>query len=90
VKELILISLKKMGILTPLSWVASYFIDKLIVFLEKNVRRAFNMFIDSIKNKNLKKIDEKNEQKYQETLANPDKTEQQLDDSTSDFLNGSK
>lgn len=87
-KAFLLAAIKSAGIMRPLSWVASYFFEKVLVIFEKYLRRAFNEFIDSIKNKKLKKIDEKNEQKYTEVISKPDVTSEEIDSATSDFLNG--
>lgn len=72
----------------PLGWLASLVIDKLLIQFEKWARKKTKEAQDAIKNYGEKKTDEKNAQEYKEVLNSPAKSESQLDDATSDFLNG--
>lgn len=71
----------------PVGWFLSLFVDRFVIWMEKNIRYYAKVLSDSWKNKNLAKEDEKNEQKYNEVLNSDTKTEADIDHATSDFLN---
>ncbi len=89
-KNLLLFLLKKVGVkLTgPLGWVASFIIEKLAIYLEKKLRQFFKYLKDSYEVKSKKKKDDENGQKLKDVLESETKTESEIDDATSDFLNG--
>lgn len=71
----------------PLGWLASLIIDRLLIKLEKWARHQAKVAKEAAQNFREKKNDEKNAEEYKEVLNSPNKTESQLDSSTSDFLN---
>lgn len=75
------------GLAGPAGWLASLFIDRFLIWLEKNLKLFIESVNDAIKNQAERKNDEKNNEKYKESLQDG-VTEQNLDDATSDFLNG--
>jgi len=89
-KNVILYLLKRAGITLsgPLGWVASILIDRLAVFLEKKIREAIKFLKDKAWLDSEKKKDEKNGQKLKDVLESDTKTESEIDEATSDHLNG--
>lgn len=71
----------------PLGWILSLFVDRFAIWVEKKITVLAKWIKDSIAEKKQTKEDEKNEQNYIDVINKPDKTEQQIDDATSDFLN---
>lgn len=71
----------------PVGWFLSLFLDRFLIWVEKNIRYYAKVLSDKWKNDNLAKEDEKNEQKYNEVLNSDTKTEGDVDSATSDFLN---
>lgn len=89
-KNLLLFLLKKAGVKLagPLGWVASFLIEKIAIYLEKKLRQFFQYLKDSWEVKTKKQKDDKNAEKLKEVLESETKTESEIDNATSDFLNG--
>lgn len=66
--------------------ISSIFIDKLLSLLGSLVKSILNAW----KNRKKDKVDDENQQNYDDTLKDPTKTEQDIDNATDDFLNGNK
>jgi len=63
-----------------------WFLEKFLISAEKFLRDQYQKYL----NKKALETDKKNEQKYQDVLNSDQKTEQDIDNATSDFLNGRK
>lgn len=89
-KYLILALLKKAGVALsgPVGWLASLLIDRLLIWLEKKAREIYGDIRDRLKNDSERRKDEKNSEKYQQVLNDPNKSQAELDQATSDLLNG--
>ncbi len=66
--------------------ISSIFIDKLLSLLGSLVKSILNAW----KNRKKDKVDDENQQNYDDTLKDPTKTEQDIDNATDDLLNGNK
>jgi len=88
IKELILKLIARFGVaVTGLrGFVIKWFVEKFLVVLEKYLRNEWQKHLD----RKAKAIDEKNAQKLKDVLESPNKTEADIDQATSDFLNGRK
>lgn len=90
-KHLILIALKKMGVSLsgPLGWVASLILDRFVIWAEKQLLLLVKNLNEYFRHKKQEKIDEKNQEKYEQVVG-PESapSQQELDDATSDLLNG--
>lgn len=71
----------------PIGWVLSLFVDRFVIWLEKNLSHYAKVIGDMWKNNQQTKKDEKNEQIYNEVINSETKTEADIDNATSDFLN---
>lgn len=73
----------------PLKWLIGIILDRLAVWAERKIRDLISDLRESARRKNQEKVDEKNEQEYQETISEESSpTQGQIDDATSDLLNG--
>jgi hypothetical protein len=75
------------GLSGPTGLLVSMFIDKFLIWLEKSIVRLVQWINDTLKNKSERQIDEQNNEKYKESLQDG-QSEKDLDNSTSDLLNG--
>jgi hypothetical protein len=75
------------GLSGPGAFLASMFMDRFLIWLEKSIVNLVQWINDNIKNKSERQIDEKNNEKYKESLQDG-QSETDLNNSTSDLLNG--
>lgn len=72
----------------------AFFVSTVADKLAKKLIAILNYFLNTvneeIKNREAKKIDEKNQQKYEEVLNSEHKTKEDIKNATIDFLNGRK
>ena len=90
-KKFLISLLKQWGVkLSGLKgWILSLVLDRFLVWANKNLQLFYVHIQEHFRQKKQEKIDEKNEQKYEEVVkpgSNP--TQEELDDATSDLLNG--
>jgi len=72
------------------AFIVSTIADKLAKRLITLLNYFLNTINDEIKNREARKIDEKNQAKYEEVLKSKNKTKEDIKNATIDFLNGSK
>lgn len=80
------LGLKMSGIV---GWVISLFLDKALAIAKDWISRLIEKMAEAARSKRQQKIDAKNVEAYNEVLADESSpTQEQIDDVTSDLLNG--
>ena len=92
-RELVVSLLSKAGLsLTgPVGWLVSLILDRFLIWAEKLVRQAAADLLNWFKELKRGKVDEKNQEHYQDVIREDGApTQAEIDDATSDVLNGRK
>lgn len=92
-KALIVSILSKMGVAAtgPVGWLVSLVVDRFLIWAEVKGRDLIALAVEFFRQRRQGKVDEDNQDRYQQTIGEGSApTQEELENSTSDGLNGRK
>jgi len=75
----------------PVGWLVSLILDRVLIWVGQGLKKLYSSVKEYFRRKQQEKVDHENEERYNQTVGEGSApTQEELEDATSDLLNGRK